>query len=194
MHDEMNEKISRLLDGDMEHGEMIDMLKNIQADESLRLKFCRYQGIGQAIKHDTFYDVSTDFSRKISQQIQLEPTYFLPQVKPRQDSPLPLQPKQFDRKWLAVAASAVAAAVLVGQGLRQNPQTIGADSANVTAMTTAQPPLPASINQHKDPKPAQRQPKNAQFNDYLQAHNSSVYTNGEANFQPYARVATYKQD
>lgn len=194
MHEEMNEKISRLIDGDLEHGEMIDILKQIQSDESLRLKLCRYQDIGQSLKTDAFYHVSTDFSRKISQQIQQEPTYFLPQIKPRQDDQPQTQPMQFNRKWWAVAASTVAAAVLVGQGLRHNPQPMQVGPANVSAMTTAQQTLPASLNQNKDPKQAQRQPKNAQFNDYLQAHNSSVYTNGEANFQPYARVATYKQD
>ncbi len=189
----MNEKISRLIDGDLGHDEMNDILKKIQLDETLRLKLCRYQAIGQAIKHDAFYHVSTDFSRNVSRQIQQEPTYFLPQVKSRHDGHSQSKPMQLSRKWWAVAASTVAAAVLVGQGLRHNPQAIQAGSANVSVMTTAQQTLPISLNQSKDPKQA-RQPKNAQFNDYLQAHNSSVYTNGEANFQPYARVATYKQD
>jgi sigma-E factor negative regulatory protein RseA len=34
---------------------------------------------------------------------------------------------------------------------------------------------------------------NKQINEYLQAHNSSVYINGQANFQPYTRVTAYSQ-
>jgi sigma-E factor negative regulatory protein RseA len=37
-------------------------------------------------------------------------------------------------------------------------------------------------------------PLNARINDYLQAHNNSVYTNGEASFKPYARVAAYNRE
>jgi sigma-E factor negative regulatory protein RseA len=38
---------------------------------------------------------------------------------------------------------------------------------------------------------AGQDPLNKRINDYLQAHNSSVYTNGEADFQHFARVTAY---
>ncbi len=190
MVEEKNQNISRLIDGELGYDETLDLLKKIQSDEALKNTMSRYQAISQALKTDEFYQVRADFSRKIFQEIQQEPTYFLPQLNPQH--PSQVQDKQSKRKLYAVAASALVAAVLVGQGLRDDP------SANkyqtVTAMAEPQQQMPTSTAQRENLKQPDRQPLNAQFNDYLQAHNNSVYTNGEAQFQPYAKVTAYGQE
>jgi sigma-E factor negative regulatory protein RseA len=190
MYEETNQNISRLVDGELDHDETLDLLKKIQSDKALKNKMSRYQAISQALKTDEFYQVRSDFSHKVFQEIQQEPVYFLPQLKPQH--PSQAQDKQSKRKLYAVAASTLAAAVLVGQSLRDNP------SANkyqtVTAMAIPQQQMPASVVHSENLKQRNRQPLNAQFNDYLQAHNSSVYTNGEAHFQPYAKVTAYGQE
>lgn len=191
MQDEINEKISRLIDGDLGHVETLELLKQIQSDESLRHKVCRYQGISNALKSDIFYDVSIDFSRKIFQEIQQEPAHFLPQLKPKK-STAQILGQQTKRRWFAVAASATVAAVIVWQGARHGQMPDNQQST--IAMNTPQQSLPASYPSTKNNKQPHSRPLNAQFNDYLQAHNSSVYINGEANFKPYARVASYRQD
>jgi sigma-E factor negative regulatory protein RseA len=192
MHKEINQKISRFIDGELGYDETLDLLEKIQSDEALKHKMSRYQAISQALKTDEFYQVISDFSHKVFQEIQQEPAYLLPQLKSQPHSQSQDRQPQSKRKLFAVAASALAAAVLVGQSLRDD------QSANkyqaISAMAVPQQSLPASFAQPGKLKQRNRQPLNAQFNDYLQAHNNSVYTNGEANFQPYAKVTAYGQD
>lgn len=181
MYEETNQNISRLIDGELGHDETLDLLKKIQSDKVLKNKMSRYQAISQALKTDEFYQVRSDFSHKVFQEIQQEPAYFLPQLNPQHLSQV--QDKQSKRKFYAVAASTLAAAVLVGQSLRDDSSTN--KYPTVTAMAVPQP---------EKLKQSSRRPLNAEFNDYLQAHNSSVYTNGEAHFQPYAKVTAYGQE
>ncbi|WP_411726355.1 RseA family anti-sigma factor [Methyloglobulus sp.] len=196
MHEEINQKISRFIDGELDYDETLDLLKKIQSDESLKHKMSRFQAISQALKTDEFYQVISDFSHKVFQEIQQEPAYLLPQLKPqphsqsqdRQPKPKP-KPKL---KVFAVAASILVVAVLVGQSLRNDRPANKYQT--LTAMALPQQQLPASSAQSEKSPQHNRQPLNAQFNDYLQAHNNSVYTNGEANFQPYAKVTAYGQD
>ena len=192
MYQEINENISRLVDSELGHSETLALLKKIQSDDVLKHKMSRYQAISQALKTDEFYQVSNDFSRAVFQKIQQEPAYLLPQLKSKSNSQSQSQDKYPKRKLFAVAASTLVAAVLVAQALRNDP-TANSYRA-VTAMAIPQQSLPASSTQPEKLKQRNRQPLNAQFNDYLQAHNNSVYTNGEAVFQPYARVTAYGRD
>lgn len=190
MHDEVNQKISWLVDDELGYGETLDLLKKIQSDEGLKNKMSRYHAISQALKTDQFYQVRSDFSHKVFQEIQQEPAHFLPKLKLQSNS----QNRQATRnKLFAVAASILVAAVLVGQGLR-NDQPANTYQALTAMATISQQHMPAAFKNHQPPKQNTRQPLNAQFNDYLQAHNSSVYTNGEAHFQPYAKVTAYGQE
>jgi sigma-E factor negative regulatory protein RseA len=188
MQEEVNQKISQLIDAELGYNESVDLLKKIRSDESLKHKMSRYQAISLALKTEQFYQVKPAFSDKIFQQIQQEPTYFLPQKLSSS--------KQHNRTRLfAAAASTIAVAVLVGQNLRNNPVS-SSPPASVSA-TFSQQSIPdnnnALVQKEKITQP-KGQPLNAQFNDYLQAHNNSVYTNGEANFHPYAKVAAYGRD
>ena len=189
MHkEEVNEKISRLIDADLKYDETLTLLKQVQSDDALKAKMCRYQAISEALKTDQFYQVKSDFSNKVFQEIQQEPTYLLPSFKPKQH--LPSHSKYSNRsKIFAVAASTVAAAILVGYNTMNEKQINGPQ--NLAENSTYPSQLLANSKPEKS-KP-DRQPLNAQFNDYLQAHNNSVYTNGEANFQPYAKVTSYDQ-
>ena len=191
MRDEVNQKISWLVDGELGHDETLDLLKKIQSDEVLKAKMSRYQAISQALKTDEFYQVRCDFSHQVFQEIQQEPTYFLPQLKPQHPPQVQDTDKQSKRKLYAVAASTLVAAVLVGQSLRDD--TAGNQYQTVTAMAVSGQQLPFSANQ-PDKLKQRRHPLNAEFNDYLQAHNSSVYTNGEVLLQPYAKVTAYGQE
>jgi sigma-E factor negative regulatory protein RseA len=192
MYEETNLNISRLVDGELGHDETLDLLKKMQSDDGLKCKMSRYQAISQALKTDQFHQVSPDFSRKVFQEIQQEPAYFLPQLKPQVHSQTQSQDKYPKRKLFAVAASTLVAAVLVGQGLRED--QAGNKYQTVTAMAVPGQSFPATLAQTEQSKQRTRHPLNTQFNDYLQAHNNSVYTNGEVVFQPYAKVAAYGRD
>jgi sigma-E factor negative regulatory protein RseA len=190
MYEEMNQNISRLIDGDLGYHDTLVLLKKIQSDEVLMAKMCRYQAISEALKTDEFFQVNPNFSQKIFQEIQREPTYLLPQLKPHH--PSQQQNSKLRRnKMLAIAASTVAVAVFVGQNLRNEPSVNKYQT--VAAVSIPTQPFATSLNKQEKLKQTDRQPLNTQFNEYLQAHNSSVYTNGEANFQPYAKVTSYGQ-
>jgi sigma-E factor negative regulatory protein RseA len=73
---------------------------------------------------------------------------------------------------MALAASIAIVAVIAGR-------SIDLSFKATSTLEVAQQQLP------------EQYPLNKRINDYLQAHNSSVYTNGEVDFQPYARVTAY---
>ena len=195
MSEETNLNISRLVDGELGYDETLHLLKKMQSDDVLKHKMSRYHAISQALKTDRFHQVSTDFSRKVFQEIQQEPVYLLPQKKPKQfafPSSTPSQANYSKRKFYAVAASTLVAAVLVGQGFRDKSAGIRIETVSATAIP--QQSLPVALAQSEPSKQPARRPLTAQFNDYLQAHNTSVYTNGEANFHPYAKIAAYGRE
>jgi sigma-E factor negative regulatory protein RseA len=178
MPEDLNQKISQLLDNELDHVSALDLLKKMQFQPELQGKMNRYEAISHALKTDLFLLTETDFSTKICQQIQKEPVYLLPQQK------------SFKRphKLIALAASIVIFAVIAGRSLNDN------QFKSASMLQVAQQQLP-----EQSPPPvaydnlAGQYPLNKRINDYLQAHNSSVYTNGEANFQSFARVTAYNQ-
>lgn len=186
MCDEINQTISRFIDNDLDHDETLDLLKKMQNDEKLKAKMWRYQAISLALKTEEFIQIKPDFSRSIFQQIQQEPSYLIPQrTQPK------TQTKQF---YWAAAASALVAAVLAGYGAWFN-QPIKNHYQAIAAVSAPQQTLAAVSSQSTTTaKQQKREPLTSQFNAYLQAHNNSVYTNGEATFHPYAKMAAYGQE
>jgi sigma-E factor negative regulatory protein RseA len=184
MRDEVNQNISRLLDDDLGYDETLILLNKIQTDEVLKSKMLRYQAISNVLKNEEYFHIRSDFSAKISQQIELEPTYLLPQRK---------QPRTNKKLYFAAAASALIAAVIVGQHL-QNRVFTDSNNQVVVATTPSNISSPVTLAGNGNKNQNTRHPLTAQFNDYLQAHNSSVYTNGEANFHPYAKMAAYGKE
>ena len=184
MSEDLNQKISQFLDNDLNHVEALNLLHKIQSQPELQDKLNRYEAISDAIKTDAFLLTKDDFSKNIRQQIQQEPAYLLPQHKSFKRT----QHKSFkpSHKQIAVAASIVIVAVIAGRSL--NDQSSNSRSASILQVAQHQPTeQPSKTNQDA------QHPLNKRINDYLQAHNSSVYTNGEANFQPFAKVTAYSR-
>lgn len=65
----MIEKISRLLDDDLSHDEVLHLLQTIQERPELKDALKRYAAVSHAIKNDDFLWVSTDFASRIQQTI-----------------------------------------------------------------------------------------------------------------------------
>lgn len=174
---DLNLKISQFLDNELDQVDALSCLKRMQSQPELKDKLRRYEAISHAMKTEDFLLTKADFSTKIHQQIQQEPVYFLPQHK------------SFKRghKQIAVAASLVIVAVIAGRSINNSNQP-------VNAATTLQVAQNKTLQQLDKPVDVTQYPLNKQINDYLQAHNNSVYTNGEADFQPYARVTAYSNN
>jgi sigma-E factor negative regulatory protein RseA len=176
MHEDSTQKISQLLDNELDRNEALILLKKIQSSPDLKNKLNRYEAISQALKTDVFLVPDTDFSAKISEKIRQEPTYLLPQSRDIKIS----------RKILATAASIALVAMIAGLKINKPSEEIKTASAIQTPITL---PKPAGDSNYQ----IEQSSINKQINDYLQAHNSSVYINGQANFQPYTRVTAYNQ-
>ena len=177
MSEDLNQKISQFLDNELDHVDALNLLKKTRLQSELQDKLNRYEAISQAMKTDVFLLTKADFSTKIRQQIQHEPVYLVPQHKPFKRS----------HTQIAVAASIAVAAVIAGRSMNDPVQY--SKEASVVQVAQQQQPEQSVANANQ----AAQYPLNKRINDYLQAHNSSVYTNGEADFQPFARVTAYSQ-
>jgi sigma-E factor negative regulatory protein RseA len=177
MHEDLNQKLSQLADDELALEEAFVLLNEMQSSQELKNKFNRYGAISQALKTGSFLIPDPDFSAKISSQIKQEPFYLIPQRKSN---------LRHGRKLFATAASIAVIGVVAGFGVNRQTE-------NVKMASAFQPSGPASDNPGVSGRNFNSGQVNKQINDYLQAHNSSVYTNGQANFQPYARVTTYSQ-
>ena len=179
MPEDLNQKISQFLDNELDHVQALNLLNKIQFRPELQDKLNRYEAISHAMKADVFLLTKVDFSTKIHQQIQKEPVYLLPQHKSF----------KLSHKQIAVAASIAIVAVIAGRGMKDMDQySKVASTIQVAQHQQAEKSASPAVKVNQ----ADQYPLNKRINDYLQAHNSSVYTNGEANFQPYARVTAYK--
>jgi sigma-E factor negative regulatory protein RseA len=178
MPEDLNQKISQFLDNELDHVQALNLFNKIKLQPELQDKLNRYEAISHAMKTDVFLLTKADFPTKIRQQIQKEPVYLLPQHKPF----------KWSHKQIALAASIAIVAVVAGRGMNDMAQHSKV-AATIQVAQHQQPEEPShpvvNVNQ------AEQYPLNKRINDYLQAHNSSVYTNGEANFQPFARVTAY---
>ncbi|MDZ4153633.1 sigma-E factor negative regulatory protein, partial [Methylicorpusculum sp.] len=81
MIEELNQKISQLIDNDLDKERALALLKKMKQDPVLQAKLSRYETIGHAIKSDVFLSVDSDFAARVNQAIQKESVYFLPKRK-----------------------------------------------------------------------------------------------------------------
>lgn len=165
MQDKLNEKISLLLDDELDSQQAIALISKIKTDADLKAKFQRYQLINQTIKKQDAYPLNADFVDKIQQRLQAEPVYLLP-VK----SPI----SQRQKALYAVAASLLLAVIW----LLSTQQQQGSDLYQVAAI---------------QPHPEQVQIDSG-LNDYLQAHDNSVYVSHRDYPKAYTHVVGYQQE
>lgn len=160
-----DEKLSLLIDDQLDSAQSLSLLKSLRDDPTLQAKYQRYAMISQALKGEQCSVASLDFADKIRQQLQEEPVYFLPQKK---------AVGSVAKTSLAVAASMMLAVIgfSVGKYQTQFQSYIGAS-------TVAQ-------------RSVQVEPVNAKFQEYLQAHDNTWYVNQNAGVKSYARLASYQ--
>ena len=189
MDEELNQRISQLIDNELSHDEVLSLLQKMRKQPQLQDKMSRYEAISHALKAEVFLPARFDFAERVRQQIQLEPAYLLPQHKPLLRN----------YKMFALAASIAAVAIMASHILHAPIEPFQAPDL---AMVKPQAPAATITDLQAQEKPSvsvafrpvQQDQFNARFNDYLQAHSESVYINGQANFQPYARVTAYGQE
>jgi sigma-E factor negative regulatory protein RseA len=187
MHEDLNQKISQFLDNELDQDEALSILQKMQLQPDLKNKMIRYEAISHVLKTDMFLCPAPDFSTRINQQIQHEPFYLLPKTHQLNEN----KPLKRGNKMLALAASIVVVAIISAQGVNRSGNKLKTSS---TIQLAQQPVIEQSLAPGANPQRDAQYPINARINDYLQAHNTSVYTNGEANFRPFARVSAHSQE
>jgi sigma-E factor negative regulatory protein RseA len=171
MQEQTNEKISLLVDDELDSQNALLLLKKIKEDEALQSVLRRYQLMSLVLKNEeSFLQVDSRFAEKIQQQISREPSYLLPRKKPEIN---------WQKTGFAIAASIVLAVVWLVNKID-------------TRSSSAYPqPEIAFIA----PQPMQAGVVNARFNDYLQAHENEVYFNNvERGPAVNARLVGYQQE
>lgn len=179
MNTEIYQKISQLLDDELNHAEEERLLREIRKQPELITKINRYQAVTHALKTDDFVMANSSFLEKIKGELQDEPNYFLPQRKVK---------KRPVRLWIKTSAALAASVVFF--------VIITMQQSNFSI-----PKLPQEIAKQKQTIENKVQiadnSQNAQherFKAYLQAHSDDLYTHGSINYQPFGRVAKYGQE
>jgi sigma-E factor negative regulatory protein RseA len=81
MQEQLNEKLSLLIDDELESNQAFSLLRNINSDQSLKDKLHRYQLVSQVIKNEPCQLLDNRFADYIHEQINSEPFYFIPEKK-----------------------------------------------------------------------------------------------------------------
>jgi len=170
MQDQSNQKISLLIDDELDYKQAMSLLKTIKSDGALKSKLQRYQLITQVLKNEPCYVLDSDFADRIHQQLRTEPAYFLPAKKAA---------PHWRKTGLAVAASLVLAVAWVADKIDREVKVAG--QQQIAAVSPV------------EPAPANTNTVNARFKEYLQAHDNSVYINNMTGAHPYAQVVGYQK-
>ena len=69
MPEDLNQKISQLLDNELDHVNALNLLKKMKFQPELQDKMNRYEAISHALRTDVFLSTQADFSTKICQRL-----------------------------------------------------------------------------------------------------------------------------
>lgn len=168
------------MDGDLPSSELDSLLQDIKRKPELLEKMSRYQSVSATLNSDEPLLFDSQFTEKISLQLENEPHHFLP-AKSK---------KTKIRLWPA-ASVAMAASLAIAVVLVQN-------QASETELNN---PVQVQLAVKQQEKLVEKElseeaqlAKHERFKAYLQAHSDDLYTHGSLQIQPFAQVAGYKQD
>ncbi len=191
---EMNgERLSALVDGELNGTEYGQALDAINLSPELRQRWMRYHTASDALKNSLPAALlKPDFSSRVMQAIDAEPTILAPRNVTRKINPLV---KQF--AGLAIAASVTAVAVLGVQTWRLEPTAEPIATAGqvappvadlirpVVATTTTASTNTMTVDADSSALPPHVQ---SQINQYLLNHQNSL---AAQRMLPYARIVGY---
>jgi len=172
MQESLNEKISLFIDDELTSDQALSLLKGLKVNAPEQERLQRYLLISQVIKNEPCFMLHKNFADSIHQQIRNEPIIFRPAKKSL------LKRIDWGKAGLALAASLALAAVLLSTKLEKQNYSFGQPQL---ALNNQHPTLQANV-------------MNPRLNEYLQAHDNSVYISNVIPVQPYARVAGFHQE
>jgi len=169
---DVKEKISALMDGELERHEAAGALNGLAEENESRDAWRAYHLIGDAMR-DT-RPLSSSFAARVSERLAKEPTVLAPGR---------IAPRPVITRWQALSAAAsVAAVALVGWVAFGPQQQAAVPVAQVAPQSTSQSaPIEAPVKQVAPPDAA---------NDYLLAHQGYSPRNSLQGVAPYVRMVS----
>ena len=172
-------KISEFIDDELQKNEAVDLLMNIGQQTKLDETLSRYQLISQVIKTEEYSLVDTDFSQRVRDAIEQQPTVLSPQKRKLHNNGF--------RFAFAVAASiavitVIANGVMNAQTSQVRPLLIMTQQQTVNKIALNQAPV---VEKKPSTSVAVIESDDSGFEDYLQAHRGSLYAS-----QAYAQLAS----
>ena len=177
MNEDLNLKISQLIDDELDKDESVQLLELVNKHPELAETLNRYETVGSVIRSEACLQAETDFVGRISQEIRGEPVVLAPNRS------------RFKKSYQAVAAMAASVAIISvfvmgGRSLPvddfQSEQVVAENQETEKAVTVADE--------------TEYPPADKRFLDYLEAHDGSLYAAGASAVHPYARVVSYGQE
>lgn len=167
MQEQINEKISLLVDDELNKEQALTLLKTLQTNDELKAKLQRYQFAREVLKNERSLFLDHRFADTIHQKILKEPYYLLPAKKSSWN--------WRDAGW-AVAASLLLITFM--------------NITKVDKQNASFHPVPVASNNLQQLN--RQDVMNARFNDYLKAHDNAVYVNNVEHMQTRGRLAGYQ--
>jgi sigma-E factor negative regulatory protein RseA len=176
MSNDDRERISALVDGELDRRDKQALLEQLARDPDARARWGRYHLIGDALRNDLPVAVDHGLATRVSAALEREPTVLAPSRR-WLPSGRPLK----RTAGLAVAASLLGVAVLIG--LPQNPEQGGVEQV-VASSTAVGGALVTEV-----PRWDRGQPMvESRLNSYVVNHNEYSASTGMQGMLPYMRI------
>lgn len=169
---ELRMRLSMLLDSDLDGRDNPRLIDRIEQDNELKSTWERYNLIGDVIRSRNGQLAGADFSARVRESIEKEPTVLAPKVFKDMSKAKPSVLS------LGLAASLAVVAVLVGKSV--------SDHAEV--FQTASKAVPEISQVATKSADSSENVAESRFNDYLVMHNETAYMAGSAGMLSYARL------
>ena len=195
MAHEHEEKLSALVDGELEHRQIDALLARVREDDELRARWASYHLISDALHNNLSQGVELDISRRVSAAIEKEPVIFAPVWQRLRPSRRLIK----QAAGAAVAASVTAVALLGAQWVNLGPGAMVADgglqpTAQVAVVTPAQQGSSATLVSldQQGSGDGNEQAWAQSLDSYVVNHNEYAGSTGMHGVLPYARLVSYE--
>jgi len=181
----MKDKISALMDGELDSIEVADTISQIKESEELRNEWSTYHLIGDILRQPSMS--TPDIASKIRNEVDIEPIILTPDIPKEKKSQV------FAFAIAASMVAAVAAVTWMGGQTMNRPLTdepslqavINNELAEPTVTTVTTDPVLAQKEESKTDKLVLQDPAPIRLNDYMFAHGEFTAIRGVS---PYMRT------
>lgn len=174
---ELKQRLSMLMDSELSARDNPALIHKLESDQALQSVWSRYHLIGEVMRNRQTILADQDLARRVSTAIAEDSVVL---TFPRKNSAT-------EANWrhkavsLALAASLATVAVLVGRSIHENTPNLQTLASHDAPVDTREGAATESL-------------ADAQFNDYLLAHNETAAMAGSAGMLPHVRLVSARVD